>query len=67
MSQRLLKPKGKIAISDWKKKKTKYGPPIELRYKPNEVKKQLLETGFGNINIDTGFQNNFLIIAEKQD
>ncbi len=64
---RLLKPKGKIAISDWKKKKTKHGPPIDLRYKPNEVKKQLLEAGFDNINIDTGFLNNFLIIAEKQN
>jgi len=64
---RLLKSDGKIAISDWKKIKTEYGPPIELRYDPNDVKEQLLATGFKKVNINTAFPNNFLIIAEKQN
>ena len=64
---RLLKSKGTIAISDWKKEKTDHGPSIELRYNPNEVKEQLVAAGFNNISIHIGFPNNFLIIAEKTE
>jgi ubiquinone/menaquinone biosynthesis C-methylase UbiE len=63
---RLLKSKGKIAISDWRKEIMDHGPSIEIRYEPDEVKAQLLNTGFQNIIIDINFPNNFLIIAEKQ-
>ncbi|MDA3780272.1 MAG: class I SAM-dependent methyltransferase [Bacteroidales bacterium] len=62
---RLLKHKGKIAISDWKKEKTEHGPSIELRYSPNKIKEQLLVAGFTKINIHTELQNNYLITGEK--
>ena len=62
---RLLKPKGKIAISDWKKENTEHGPSIELRYEANEIKKQLINAGFDNICIHTELPSNYLIIAEK--
>jgi ubiquinone/menaquinone biosynthesis C-methylase UbiE len=62
---RLLKPQGKIAISDWKKEKTMYGPPIEFRYHANDIKKQLVVAGFKKIDIYSELLNNFLIIAEK--
>ena len=62
---RLLKYKGKIAISDWKKEKTEQGPSIELRYDASEVKKQLTAIGFCKIMIYTELENNYLIIAEK--
>ena len=64
-SYRLLKPEGKIAISDWKKEKTEHGPPVEIRYDPDVIKKQLSAAGFIRIRIYTGFINNFLIIADK--
>jgi SAM-dependent methyltransferase len=63
---RLLKSKGKIAISDWKKEETENGPSIELRYDANEVKEQLLAAGFEKISIHSELANNYLIIAEKQ-
>ena len=62
---RILKPKGKIAISDWKKKHTNYGPPFEIRYQAEKVKEQLLEAGFTNSIIFNELEDNFLIIAEK--
>ena len=62
---RLLKPKGKIAISDWKKENTSHGPSINFRYNTKSVEKQLLENGFHNISLHTNFPNNFLIIGEK--
>ncbi len=62
---RILKPEGKIAISDWKKKQTKSGPPFEIRYQAETVKEQLLEAGFANAFIYSELKDNFLIIAEK--
>jgi ubiquinone/menaquinone biosynthesis C-methylase UbiE len=62
---RLLKSKGKIAISDWKKEKTAHGPSLELRYDVEEVKAQLLAAGFEKISIYTELSSNYLIVAEK--
>ena len=62
---RLIKPYGKIAISDWKKEKTEFGPPLEHRCEPADVLEQLSKSGFLNINVHKHFQNNFLITAQK--
>ena len=63
---RLLKPGGRLAVSDWKKERTEYGPPAEIRCDPGEIKEQLLGGGFNQIGIHTEFVNNFLIVAGKQ-
>ncbi len=63
---RLLKTKGKIAISDWKKEKTEQGPPSEIRYNPSKIKEQLIVSGFENIEIYSELTDNYLIIAEKK-
>lgn len=62
---RLLKNKGKIFIVDWLKKETNSGPPIEIRCDVDDVKTQLLETGFKNIEILPHFSKHFFIIAQK--
>ncbi|HLF35253.1 MAG TPA: methyltransferase domain-containing protein [Cyclobacteriaceae bacterium] len=62
---RILKPNGRLAISDWKKDRTEHGPPAEIRCDPGEIKEQLLNAGFNQINIHMEFVNNFLIAAEK--
>lgn len=64
---RLLKSKGTIAISDWKKENTEQGPSIELRYEATVVKEQLLAAGFEKISIHTELPTNFLIFAEKKN
>ena len=62
---RLLKPGGKIAISDWRKEKSEHGPSYELRIDTSDVKTQLQKSNFCDIKEHTGFPNNFLIIAKK--
>ena len=48
-SYRLLKPKGKIAIIDWKNEEMGQGPPFGIRVSENTIIKQLDKTGFKNI------------------
>ncbi len=62
---RLLKPDGKIAVSDWKKEKTERGPAIELRCDPEKVKDQLTLAGFSSIRLYQDFPNNFILLAAK--
>jgi SAM-dependent methyltransferase len=62
---RLLKPGGSIAISDWRKETTDKGPSVNLRYEPEEVKKQLQKSGFQKVEYYTHFPHNFLVVAKK--
>jgi len=62
---RLLKPTGKIVISDWKKEISNRGPSFNLRYEPENVEMQLKETGFQVQSVLNHFPNNFLIIGVK--
>lgn len=61
---RLLKPGGKIAISDWKKEESDHGPAIEFRKTPEEVTNQLQKAGFKQLSTKKTLPNNFLIIGE---
>lgn len=62
---RLLKPGGKILISDWKKQEEEQGPDLEIRVNEQQVEDQLREVGFQDIVIDLGLAHNFVIIARK--
>jgi len=39
--KRLLKPKGKLAIIEIKKEETPFGPPLEIRLSPEELKQTI--------------------------
>ncbi len=64
---RLLRPGGKLAIVDWAKKETDHGPPVEKRYTISQIKEQLEEIPFDNIQSYEELSNHFLIVAERLD
>ena len=56
---------GKVPICDWKKKETPKGPPLEIRFEPEEVEAQLIPVGFKNIRIFDELKNNRLVTGQK--
>jgi len=62
---RILTSGGKIAICDWKKKETPKGPPLEIRFEPEEIENQLKTAGYKNIAIFDGLINNWLVVGQK--
>ncbi len=64
-SFRLLKDGGKMLIVDWKKADMSHGPPVHLRYSPEDVEKELLLAGFSGIIRFDELPKHFMVIAEK--
>jgi ubiquinone/menaquinone biosynthesis C-methylase UbiE len=62
---RLLKPGGKIAISDWKKIDTEQGPPTEHRIEAKEIEDQLRKNGYADIRTNDELPFNNLIVARR--
>lgn len=62
-AKRILNDTGKIAIIDWNMNNLSEGPPAEIRYKPEEVAKELENTGFSSIQIDNNLDNFFIVTA----
>lgn len=62
---RLLKQGGSIAISDWRKEEMPKGPSLEIRVDAHEIKQQLEQCGFSQVQIFTEFRHNYLVIAKK--
>jgi SAM-dependent methyltransferase len=64
-SFRLLKPGGKILISDWKKQEEDQGPDFDIRVDEQQVEEQLIEVGFKKVNVHSDLTHNYVIIAHK--
>ncbi len=62
---RILKPGGNIFIVDWKKEDMDEGPPARIRCRPEQVKEQLVNAGFENVNIFSELAKHFLLVGEK--
>lgn len=71
--KRVTKPGGKIAIMDYKKQETKYGPPFFVRQSPEELDDLFNEHGLKMIKLDNqigetledGSKSHYMIIFEK--
>lgn len=64
-SNRILKPDGKIFVVDWKKQDMPEGPPAKIRFLPEQVKEQLVNTGFKQVAIYDELQKHFLVVGKK--
>ncbi|MFP4621786.1 MAG: class I SAM-dependent methyltransferase [Bacteroidales bacterium] len=62
---RVLKPGGKQAIVDWKKKKTEHGPPGEKRYDAEAIHSQLASAHFHSVEVYNQMPDHFLMVAEN--
>ena len=64
-SYRILKPGGTIFIVDWKKKEMPEGPPVKIRYLPEQVMEQLKNEGFNKLEIHNDLKKHFLVAGKK--
>ncbi|MBM9520115.1 class I SAM-dependent methyltransferase [Desulforhopalus vacuolatus] len=64
-AHRLLKPGGKIFIADWKKEEMSEGPPVTIRFFPEQVEEQLINAGFEQTGMYNDLKKHFLVIGEK--
>lgn len=63
--KRIISPKGRIAIVEWQKINSEFGPPIDHRLDKMDLTNLLDSLGFSNIStIDIG-ENFYGLIAEK--
>lgn len=71
--KRITKPGGKIAVMDYKKMKTRYGPPFFVRQSPKELedlfknhglKMDKLDNDIGE-SIEDGLKSHYLVIFKK--
>ncbi len=64
-SFRILKKNGAIFIVDWKKEDMPEGPPLHIRYLPEQVMDQLVSASFKKVKIFNDMSKHFLVVAEK--
>lgn len=51
--KRVIKPEGKIAVRDYKKEDTGYGPPLRVKSGPEELEEMFAKHGLKMVQIDT--------------
>ncbi len=64
-SYRILKPGGEIFIVDWKKKEMPEGPPEKIRCLPEQVRDELVKSGFSDVSIYNDLTKHFLVVGRK--
>lgn len=64
-ANRILRSDGKIIIIEWIKKDSDYGPPADHRLDKNILKRNLLRTGFDEVDI-MDFNEYFYIVRAKK-
>jgi ubiquinone/menaquinone biosynthesis C-methylase UbiE len=64
-AHRLLKKGGKVAIIDWKKEESPYGPPLAIRVTAESIDRQLRDGGFSGIVQHDVLPYHHFFVAEK--
>jgi SAM-dependent methyltransferase len=70
---RIIKTGGKIAVMDYKKMDTGYGPPVKFKSSPEEIKEMFLKHHLKMVQLDTEVgedlddesKSHYLIVFEK--
>jgi hypothetical protein len=72
--KRTVKTGGKIAVMDYKKMDTGYGPPVKFKRSPEEVEEMFLKQDLKVVQLDTevgevlddGTMSHYLIVFQKE-
>jgi ubiquinone/menaquinone biosynthesis C-methylase UbiE len=72
--KRITKPGGRIAVMDYKKMDTGYGPSVRIKRNPEELEEMFIKNGLNKVQLDTevgetlkdGSKSHYLIVFEKQ-
>jgi len=62
-AKRMLRPEGKLAVFDWKKKPTRQGPPMEQRLSEGQAVDFIKAAGFGRISVEDCGPYHYIITA----
>ncbi|HHY01208.1 MAG TPA: class I SAM-dependent methyltransferase [Methanothermobacter sp.] len=71
--KRIIKPDGRIAVMDYKKMDTGYGPPVKFKRSPDEIREMFKKHGLKMVQLDTetgedledGTKSHYLIVFKK--
>lgn len=63
-SRRALGKKGAIVMIDWHKKPMDMGPPLDARFRPQELVRELRESGFRKVRWRDFDGNTYFVFAE---
>lgn len=71
--KRVIKPGGKIAVMDYKKMDSGYGPPVKFKSSPEEMEDMFTKNGLKLVKLDTeagedlegGIKSHYIITFEK--
>ncbi len=63
---RFLKPHGVLAVLEWQKKKTEFGPPVWERLTPNQTKEIVEKMGFEVKDVSSTGPHHYLVISVKR-
>jgi len=64
---RILKPRGKVLISDWKACDGEMGPPQEIRKSAVQIQQDLEQAGFRGVQSFESFSQHSVVIAQKPE
>ena len=63
-AKRMIKPTGTLINLDWKKKRTAFGPPLQIRFSEEQAQTLIEQAGFTVESVkDAG--NNFYLVTAK--
>lgn len=64
-AKQMLKPSGRLVDLDWKKKRTKQGPPSHIRFSEEKAQQLIESAGFKIESVNDAGQDHYVIFAKS--
>ncbi len=63
-AKRMVKPDGKLVNLDWKKKRTVFGPPLQIRFSEEQAQNLIKQAGFTIESVKDAGSNFYMVTAK---